>query len=175
MALPLKLSPYSEKRTKNTAGKEKTAFYPKGLKEGGKRRREHLRGMCFFLFGGVCYVLLELCWRQYSHWTMFLCGGLCFFLSDILNNSAPLRRSPLWICCFAGASVITAVEFICGCIVNLWAHWDVWDYSGYRANLLGQICLYHSVLWFFLSAPILWISRRMRRDFENVWKKLTPH
>lgn len=32
---------------------------------------------------------------------------------------------------------------------------QVWDYSGEVFNLAGQICARYSVLWFFLSAPLM--------------------
>ena len=33
-----------------------------------------------FLFGGVLYVLIEVLWRGYSHYSMFIAGGLGFLL-----------------------------------------------------------------------------------------------
>lgn len=36
-----------------------------------------------FLFdaGGVLYVMIELAWRSWSHWTMFVLGWLVLYLS----------------------------------------------------------------------------------------------
>ena len=51
-----------------------------------------------------------------------------------------------------GAVIITAVEFLSGCIINLWLGWNVWDYSGMPFNILGQICIQFTFLWFFISA-----------------------
>ena len=53
---------------------------------------------------------------------------------------------------FIGSTIITVLEFITGCIVNLWLGWNVWDYSNLPLNLLGQICLPFSILWYFISA-----------------------
>ena len=53
---------------------------------------------------------------------------------------------------FIGSTIITVLEFITGCIVNLWLGWNVWDYSNLPLNLLGQICLPFSTLWYFISA-----------------------
>ena len=59
--------------------------------------------------------------------------------------------TPLLLQMFCGCAIITALEFVTGCIVNLWLGWDVWDYSRYKFNVLGQISLRSSVGWYFLS------------------------
>lgn len=57
----------------------------------------------------------------------------------------------LWKQMLLGSVIITLLEFVCGCIVNLLLHWNVWDYSNLPFNILGQICLPFSILWFFIS------------------------
>lgn len=101
--------------------------------------------------GGVIYVFIELMWRGYSHWSMFLLGGICFIALGLINEVIPWEM-PLMAQMFIGCVIITALEFITGCIVNLWLGWDVWDYSDLPYNLLGQISLKSSVGWYFLSA-----------------------
>lgn len=58
---------------------------------------------------------------------------------------------PIWEQALIGSAIITSLEFITGCIVNLALGWNVWDYSGIPFNIMGQICLPYSVLWTFLS------------------------
>ena len=101
--------------------------------------------------GGTVYVFLELMWRGYSHWSMFLLGGICFIALGLINEVIPWEM-PLTAQMFIGCVIITALEFITGCIVNLWLGWDVWDYSDLPYNLLGQISVPSSVGWYFLSA-----------------------
>ena len=36
---------------------------------------------------------------------------------------------PLWQQMLLGACIVTVLEFLTGCIVNLWLGWDVWDYT----------------------------------------------
>lgn len=96
--------------------------------------------------GGVLYVLLELAWRSQSHWTMFVLGGLCFVCLGLINE-AMTWDMPLWKQTLMGTGIITAAEFLTGCIVNLWLGWAVWDYSGLPGNFLGQICLQYIILW----------------------------
>ena len=101
--------------------------------------------------GGTVYVFIELLWRGYSHWSMFLLGGICFIALGLINEVIPWEM-PLTVQMFIGCAIITVLEFITGCIVNLWFGWDVWDYSDLPYNLLGQISLKSSVGWYFLSA-----------------------
>ena len=101
--------------------------------------------------GGMIYVLIELMWRGYSHWSMLLLGGVCFIALGLINEVIPWEM-PLTAQMFIGCAIITALEFITGCIVNLWLGWDVWDYSDLPYNLLGQISVMSSVGWYFLSA-----------------------
>ena len=105
-----------------------------------------------FLFGvgGLLYVMIELIWRGHSHWTMFILGGLCFIYLGLINEVLHWE-TPLWLQILIGAAGISALEFLTGCIVNLWLGWWVWDYSSMPGNLLGQICPQYVVLWFPVS------------------------
>lgn len=115
------------------------------------------------LTGGNIYAFLEILWRGYSHWTMFLLGGICFILLGLINEILSWE-TPLPVQMALGCVIITALEFITGCIVNLWLGWDVWDYSQYRFNLLGQISLMSSVGWYFLSVVGIVLD-----DFLRYW------
>ena len=108
-----------------------------------------------FGVGAVTYTLIEIIWRGYTHWSMTLTGGVCLVLLYMLNGV--MRGIPLAVKCLAGALVITAVEFVVGCIVNLWLHRNVWDYSALRFNLLGQISLTFSFMWMLLSIPAFYL------------------
>ena len=100
--------------------------------------------------GGLIYVLLELIWRGYSHWTMFLLGGTCFVLLGLINEILDWD-TPLTLQMLIGCTVITVLEFITGCVVNLWLGWNIWDYSDLKFNILGQISLFSSIGWYFIS------------------------
>lgn len=108
--------------------------------------------MFLFLIGGIVYVLLELSWRGYSHVSMAIAGGLCFILLYGVLTLVPTLALPLR--ALIGATIITAVEFITGAIVNIRMGLKVWDYSALPANCYGQICLAYSMLWLLLSVPI---------------------
>ena len=102
--------------------------------------------------GGLIYVFIELMWRGYSHWSMFLLGGVCFIALGLINEVIPWEM-PLTAQMFIGCAIITALEFITGCIVNLWLGWDVWDYSEKPFNIMGQICPLFTLGWLALSLP----------------------
>ena len=110
-----------------------------------------VRPLVLWGIGGLLYVLCELVFRGRSHWTMFLVGGLCFWLIGLINEVIPWDM-PIWQQCIIGAIIITAVEFVAGCIINIGLGWQVWDYSGLPFNILGQICLPFTVLWSLLAA-----------------------
>ena len=39
-----------------------------------------------FLFGGFGYGLIEILWRGRTHWSMVLCGGLCFLVMYLISG-----------------------------------------------------------------------------------------
>lgn len=120
-----------------------------------------VRPLVLFMTGGLIYIMMELLWRGYSHWTMFIVGGLCFVLIGLINEfytyDIPLVRQML-----IGSCIVTAVEFMSGCIINLWLGWDIWDYSDMLLNVLGQVCLLYMVLWFLLSGAAIVLDDYLR-------------
>lgn len=100
--------------------------------------------------GGLLYVILELVWRGRSHWTMFMLGGLCFVALGLINEVLPWDM-PLWQQVLIGTAIVTVLEFVTGCVVNIGLGWSVWDYSGLSGNILGQICPQYCLLWLPVS------------------------
>ena len=101
--------------------------------------------------GSIIYMSLEILWRGYTHWTMGVLGGICFICLGLINELLSWK-TPLVLQMFIGSTIITILEFITGCIVNIWLGWNVWNYSNLPLNLLGQICVPFSILWYFVSA-----------------------
>lgn len=102
------------------------------------------------VIGSIVYMSLEIFWRGYTHWTMGVLGGICFIALGLINEILSWD-TPLVIQMLIGGTIITILEFITGCIVNLWLGWNVWDYSDLPYNLLGQISLFSSIGWIGLS------------------------
>ena len=113
-----------------------------------------------FVFGGIGYGSLELVWRGYTHWTMILTGGVCCALMQLIATRMREALWKKWVMC---AAVITTVEFVVGCVVNLKLGWQVWDYSSVRGNLLGQICPQFSLCWLALSVPGVAVAKALKK------------
>jgi len=116
---------------------------------------------CGLLFaaGAIVYPLLEIAWRGHSHWTMSLAGGLCLPLLWHIQRG---KRRTLRQQCILGSCLITGVEFLFGCVFNKLLHWQVWDYSHLPLNVLGQICLPFTALWFFLCIPLFSLLKKVK-------------
>ena len=134
-------------------------------RQGGKRVERHLRyagqELILGLTGGLGYYCIELAWRGWSHPSMVAVGGLCFW------GMGRLPDRPLWQRALLGAGLITGVEFLSGCVLNLWLRWAVWDYSRLPGNLLGQICLPYSLMWCLLAIPGTALSAAARQHLEG--------
>ena len=115
--------------------------------------------LLIMILGGCGYVLVELLWRGRSHVSMFLLGGVCFWLIGRLDRDKPI---PLAVQACLGAMLVTALELVTGLVVNCWLKLRVWDYSGLPLNMMGQICLYYFVLWIPLSAGAVVLEDAVR-------------
>ena len=102
------------------------------------------------LCGGCVYFLIEMAWRDHSHWTMAVLGGVCFVLIGDINEFIPWNM-PLILQGAIGSGIVTVLELVSGIILNLWLGLGIWDYSNMPFNLLGQICLPFTLLWVALS------------------------
>ena len=91
------------------------------------------------ILGGALYYLIEILYRGYSHWSMFLLGGMAFLFCGLQGRVVTWRDSLIKQLIRCGI-FITIAEFITGIIVNLWIGLDVWDYSNLPFNVMGQIC-----------------------------------
>lgn len=119
------------------------------------------KNLGLFAIGGLLYYLIEILWRGYSHISMFVIGGICFVLIGLINEYLSFD-TPLWKQMLIAAVMVTAVELIAGIILNVWLQLSIWDYSNLRFNLLGQISLQYSALWFLLSLPAIVLDDWLR-------------
>lgn len=109
-----------------------------------------IKNFILFLIGGFIYVLLEIIYRGYSHWTMYILGGICFLLIGYINKFLSWQ-TPVLLQMVIGDVIITLLELITGVIVNIVLKWNAWDYSNLKYNILGQISLQSSICWYFIS------------------------
>lgn len=120
---------------------------------------------------GTLYCLIELIYRQHTHWAMFVVGGLCGVACGLINEIIPWE-TPLWIQGVLGAGIITLVEFFSGCVFNIWLGWNIWDYSALPFNALGQVCLPFVLIWFVIAHIAIILDDYLRYWFFNEEK---PH
>jgi len=99
--------------------------------------------------GGLAYAGLELLFRGFTHWSMVLLGGLCVLCLYGISGM-PQRLWQKWV---MGTAVILTLEFLAGILLNIVLGWNVWDYSEYRVQLYGQICLRFALCWLALCVP----------------------
>lgn len=114
----------------------------------------------WWIFGST-YCSLEIIFRCRSNFSMILLGGLCGLLIGAINNIFPWEMS-LAKQGVIGACIVTVLEFVTGCIVNIWLGWNVWDYSNMPLNILGQVCLPFSLLWILLSIVCIIVDDYLR-------------
>lgn len=115
------------------------------------------RNGILFLSGALGYALLEMLWRGYSHWSMAIAGGLS--LVTLVRVFQKLKNAPLYFKSLIGGGIVTAIEFVFGIVFNRILGMGVWDYSGVRGNILGQICPVYSILWCLLCMPISFFEK----------------
>lgn len=104
-------------------------------------RKQLNKFVTLFLAGGSVYYIIEMIWKTIFssgilHWSMFLLGGLCFITIGSLNEYIPWEMS-LIKQGLIGAAIVTTLEFIFGCILNLWLGLGIWNYSHLPLNILG--------------------------------------
>ncbi|MBE6024178.1 MAG: hypothetical protein E7231_13450 [Cellulosilyticum sp.] len=115
-----------------------------------------------FSIGGLLYMLIEIVYSGSTHWTMGILGGICFILIGLIDTYYAL---PLYKQMLMSAILITALEFIAGVILNLGFHLAIWDYSALPLNIMGQVCLPFSIMWFILSLPAILLDDWIRSSF----------
>lgn len=109
-----------------------------------------------FVIFGFLYICLELLYRGRTHISMFFVGGLCGVLIGLINDNTP--DMPLFYQCILGTTIVTLIEFISGCYLNIYLGLGVWDYSHVPFNFLGQVCLPFSIIWMLLSIPVIYLD-----------------
>lgn len=120
-----------------------------------------IKNVILFVIFGLLYCGLEILWRGYTHPSMFVVGGICCLLVGLINEITP--NMSMWLQCLLSAIIITIIEFLSGCILNLWLNLGVWNYTNMPFNLLGQVCLPFSIAWFFLSYVAIKLDDWLRR------------
>lgn len=116
-----------------------------------------------FIIGGILYLLIELIYRGHTHISMGFAGGLSFMMLHSLFTLYPNIR--IVAKCSLGTVIITSIEYLFGLMLNIKLKLGIWNYSGHRFNLYGQICLRYSLYWAALTIPAVYISKLLHALF----------
>jgi uncharacterized membrane protein len=120
-----------------------------------------MRYMTLWLYGGFIYYVIELIYRNYSHESMFVVGGIAFLIISAINNYLPWSMNIIAQCVIGGLC-ITLLELVAGLIINVWLKLDVWDYSDAPLNILGQITPLYTLYWTGLTLAGIFIDDFLR-------------
>lgn len=141
--------------------------------------------LIIFVVSGLIYTTLELIWRGYTHWTMFLCAGLCGLVMANINNNLLEFDTDFLEQVFCSALCCTAFEFLFGIIFN--GDFSIWDYRGMwgTIHVLGdQVNILFFGIWIVISLfglpfldwlqwklgledkPYYWIGHKLIRPWE---------
>ncbi len=120
-----------------------------------------LKHSFLFVVGGFIYCMIEMLFRNHTHFSMFVVGGLCFLLCGLLNEVFSWDML-IWNQMLVCTLIITVLEYVAGMILNVWLGLGVWDYSNIPLNYKGQVCLLFSVGWYFLSAVAIVLDDYLR-------------
>ena len=121
---------------------------------------------------GGLYYSVEMLWDGSSHWSMLILGGVCGVLIGLLNEYKLTWDMPLWKQLLYGECIILPLEFITGCIVNIWLGLEIWDYSNLPLSLLGQTSLTFAPIFIPCILLAIFID-----DYFRYWfmKEEKPH
>ena len=102
-----------------------------------------------FLSCGFIYCMIEILFRGWSHWSMFvLTGFLGVFCVDSINNTLSFDCDYI-VQILISTILCTIGEGISGIILNVWLQLNVWDYSkmAFGTFFFGQCNVIFCVAW----------------------------
>ena len=115
---------------------------------------------------GFIYNFIEVIYRGYTHWTMWVLAFIVGILIGAINNVISWNIS-LFKQLILGVIIATSLEFLFGCIINIELGWNVWDYSNVPFNIMGQVCLPFSFIWGILCLILIIFDDYIRYYFFN--------
>lgn len=102
-------------------------------------------------FGAMCYGIIELVNRGFSHISMGLLGAFSMLVIHELNGERRSDRLKLIYVVLISTLFITSGELLAGEILNRYLGMKIWNYKHLPLNFDGQICIRYSAAWGLLS------------------------
>ena len=110
-----------------------------------------------FLSCGCIYCMIEILFRGWSHWSMFvLTGFLGVFCVDSINNTLSFDCDYI-VQIIISTILCTIGEGISGIILNVWLQLNVWDYSKmtFGTFFFGQCNVLFCFAWMLIISIII--------------------
>lgn len=116
-----------------------------------------LQYLFIYIFSGSFYCIVEILFRGYSHYSMFILAGfigliICYQNDNIISYESPFEAQVLFC-----AAISTLGEYITGLIAN--QDFYIWDYRGLWGTFAnGQLNIFFIFAWIIICAiaiPIL--------------------
>ena len=110
-----------------------------------------------FLSCGFIYCMIEILFRGWSHWSMFvLTGFLGVFCVDSINNTLSFDCDYI-VQILISTILCTIGEGISGIILNVWLQLNVWDYSkmAFGTFFFGQCNVLFCFAWMLIISIII--------------------
>ena len=110
-----------------------------------------------FLSCGFIYCMIEILFRGWSHWSMFvLAGFLGVFCVDSINNTLSFDCDYI-VQIIISTILCTIGEGISGIILNVWLQLNVWDYSkmAFGTFFFGQCNILFCFAWALIISVVI--------------------
>ena len=110
-----------------------------------------------FLSCGFIYCMIEILFRGWSHWSMFvLAGFLGVFCIDSINNVLSFDCDYI-VQILISTILCTIGEGISGIILNVWLQLNVWDYSkmAFGTFFFGQCNILFCFAWALIISVVI--------------------
>ncbi len=102
----------------------------------------------------------------------FLMGPICpIYGMGAMIIILPLSqfKDQLWLFTILAVVLCTALEYLIGWQLEVTTGMKYWDYSRFKFNIKGRVCLWNSVLWGVLAyAAVFWIHPQTEKLFARI-------
>ena len=119
--------------------------------------KKNIGKLGLFLSCGFIYCMIEILFRGWSHWSMFvLTGFLGVFCVDSINNTLSFDCDYI-VQILISTILCTIGEGISGIILNVWLQLNVWDYSKmtFGTFFFGQCNVLFCFAWMLIISIII--------------------
>lgn len=78
------------------------------------------------------------------------------FGAIVLIVITPFVQSSCFLTFISGSLLMTALEYFTSIYLEKVFHRNIWDYSQYRYNYHGRICIFYSLLWGIIAVILIY-------------------